>query len=482
MAAPDFSQLNTLAEEYGMLLPGSTVLCAVSGGADSIYLLHRLTLLRSLLGFQLVAAHYDHQLRPTSQRDAQFVARFVEQWCGKEVCSDGRELPPVPLIVGQGGVRAAAQAKKAGIEETAREMRYAFLQETAQKIGADVIATAHTADDNAETILLHLIRGSGLGGLAGIPPRRGNLIRPMLTTSRETVETYLSLYGLPHVEDESNADDTYTRNHIRHQLIPLLEGYNPGFVSRMTHTAAVLRADHDYLNAQAFPVLRQVRQLEEGLLLPARALGMLPQALATRGARLVLQKARGGDDTCTARHLEAIVALARSPQPSGCVDLPGGLTVRRVYENLLFSFPHFPDTLSPTPLALEGETWPRGSLFGCRCTPALCPPQPTPGVWYLLPFHGRAVLRPRQTGDALRLPGGRLRTVKKRLIDSHFPRHLRDCLPVLADEEGVAALAGFGPEASRLAHPGQQAYAVEFLPGERIRSWLKTQNRKEQGL
>ena len=112
MSTSDFSQLNTLAQEYGMLLPGSTVLCAVSGGADSIYLLHRLTLLRGLLDFRLVAAHYDHQLRPSSGEDAAFVARFVEQWCGKEVYDHGKELPPVPLIVGRGDVRAAAQAKR----------------------------------------------------------------------------------------------------------------------------------------------------------------------------------------------------------------------------------------------------------------------------------------------------------------------------------------------------------------------------------
>lgn len=471
MSTSDFSQLNTLAQEYGMLLPGSTVLCAVSGGADSIYLLHRLTLLRGLLDFRLVAAHYDHQLRPSSGEDAAFVARFVEQWCGKEVYDHGKELPPVPLIVGRGDVRAAAQAKKAGIEETAREMRYAFLQETAQRVGADVIATAHTADDNAETMLLHLIRGSGLGGLSGIPPRRGNLIRPMLTTTRETVEAYLNLYGIPHVEDESNADDTYARNRVRHQLIPLLEDYNPGFVSRMIHTAAVLRADHDYLNARSYPVLQRIRETPEGLLLPAGALADLPQALAVRSARLVLQKVRGGDSSCTSRHLESVVDLARSPHPSGCVELPGGLTVRRVYQNLLFTFSPFPHTFSPTLLQTEGDTWPEGSLFGIRCRSCLCPEQPQPGVWYLKLFDRPVFLRPRQTGDALCLPGGRTRTVKKLLIDHRLPRHLRQRLPVLADEGGIVALAGFGPDQARLAQPGQPAVSLTFLPGAEVLPW-----------
>ena len=146
-----FHGLNALIETYGMIPPGSTVLCACSGGADSVYLLHRLYLLRERMGFRLAAAHYNHQLRgEESRRDEAFVRRFVAQWCGPAQV-DGHELPGVPLYVGRGDVAAQAGELGRGLEETAREMRYAFLRETAAELGGALIATAHTADDNGET-------------------------------------------------------------------------------------------------------------------------------------------------------------------------------------------------------------------------------------------------------------------------------------------------------------------------------------------
>ena len=158
--------LNTLAMEYDMLPRGGTVLCAVSGGADSVYLLHRLWLLRDMLGFRLIAAHYNHCLRgEESDRDEAFVREFAAKWCGPQRFEGpGRErtLPAVELVVGRGDVAAEAARRGRGLEETARDMRYAFLRDTAQRLGCDRIATAHTADDNAETLLLHLIRGTGL--------------------------------------------------------------------------------------------------------------------------------------------------------------------------------------------------------------------------------------------------------------------------------------------------------------------------------
>ena len=215
-----FHGLNALIETYGMIPPGSTVLCACSGGADSVYLLHRLYLLRERMGFRLAAAHYNHQLRgEESRRDEAFVRRFVAQWCGPAQV-DGHELPGVPLYVGRGDVAAQAGELGRGLEETAREMRYAFLRETAAELGGALIATAHTADDNGETILLHLLRGSGLRGLTGIRPVGEGLIRPMLTTTRAQVEEYLCLYGLPHVEDSSNRDESFSRNRLRWQVVP----------------------------------------------------------------------------------------------------------------------------------------------------------------------------------------------------------------------------------------------------------------------
>ena len=160
-------QALALTREYAMLSPGSTVLCAVSGGADSMCLLHWLSRRE---GITLHAAHFDHRLRG-AESDAD--AAFVRDWCREN---------GIPFHLGSADVRARAGEAGRGIEETARDLRYAFLRKTARDLGGAVIATAHNADDNAETLLLHLVRGTGLQGLAGIPPRRDALVRPLLTT------------------------------------------------------------------------------------------------------------------------------------------------------------------------------------------------------------------------------------------------------------------------------------------------------------
>ena len=169
--------MNRLIDEYDMLPPGCTVVCAVSGGADSICLLRRLNQLRAIRPFTLVAAHYNHHLRGAeSDRDEAFVKRWVEDWCGPDPAAGQPPLPAVRLITGGGDVSGEAKRLGLGLEETARRMRYAFLEEAARAVGADRIATAHTADDNAETVLLHLIRGSGLQGLSA--PARGGWSAP----------------------------------------------------------------------------------------------------------------------------------------------------------------------------------------------------------------------------------------------------------------------------------------------------------------
>ena len=168
-----------LTREYAMLAPGNHILCAVSGGADSVCLLHWLKGRAAEDGFTLTAAHFDHRLRGAeSHRDAAFVEELCRAW-------------KVPCAVGHGDVSGEAQRRGAGIEETARALRYDFLERTAEELGADLIATAHNANDNVETMLLHLVRGSGLQGLTGIRPRQGKRIRPLLTTTRAEILAYL---------------------------------------------------------------------------------------------------------------------------------------------------------------------------------------------------------------------------------------------------------------------------------------------------
>lgn len=450
-----------LCTRHDMIPPGSRVLCAVSGGADSVCLLHWLCQLRSDRSFTLVAAHYDHNLRGAqSTADAAFVARFVAQFC-----------PDVPLVSGSGQVAEQARQAGRGIEETARDMRYAFLQQTAREVGAQVIATAHNANDNAETLLLNLMRGCGLNGLAGIPPRRDNIIRPLLTTTRKQIEAYLAAHHLPHAEDGSNQDDTYTRNRVRHRLVPVLETLCPDFIQQTTDTCARLAADEALLTAQAHQALEAIVAVDGGLSVPAAAIAQLPDPLAVRAVRLLLTRLRGTGANCTAAHLQAVVALSRGSSPSARTDLPGGLLARRVYDRLeIVSAPLSPD-FAPADLYLPGSlTLAAGTLTACA------------GIWdggpvtpFAFPLSRdlippRLTVRPRRTGDRLTRPGRCPATVKKIMIDEKLPRHLRDRLPVMEHNGQPVAVAGLGPDTAFLPAPGQPCWHILYTPANMERN------------
>lgn len=434
MKSTDLPHGLRLCEQYRMLPRGGTVLCALSGGADSVCLLHWLHGLRAEYGFRLVAAHYNHRLRgEQSLRDEQFVREFVSS------------LPDVELVVGHGDVAAAAAKNKQGIEETARDMRYAFLRQAARDACADVIATAHNANDNAETFLLNLMRGCGLNGLCAIPPRRDNIVRPLLTTPRRDVEAYLTAHGLPHVEDGSNADLRYTRNRVRAKLLPLLVRLSPGVLAHMTQTISRLRSDEEYLLEQANSLFPKAEPTDGGLSVPAAAAAHLPDPVAVRGLRLLLEQLTG-TGRCTAAHLQAVLNLCRGDAPSAQCALPGGVTARRVYDRL--------------ELVRQTES-PCGDI---EITAAVYDGQPlTPFAFYLASDQ-KPLTRPRKTGDRLTLPGRPGRTVKKWMIDEKIPRHLRDTLPVLDCGGRVAGVLGLGPDAAFLPAAGQSCWLVRYTP------------------
>lgn len=417
---------------YDLIPRGSVVLCALSGGADSMYLLSQLL----EYGFSVRAAHYNHGLRATACRDEQ----FVRDWCA------GHDIP---LTVGQGDVAAHATAEHLGIEEAARNLRYAFLQQTAAEFGCDLIATGHHAADNAETVLMNLIRGCGLNGLTGIPECRGNLIRPMLGITRDEIHAYLTAHDIPHVEDETNDDLSCTRNRVRHQLFPLLEELNPQAVSHIAATARRVAADEAELSRQAALLLSESRETAEGRLIPVSVLLDAPRALAFRALKQLAPEAR-------AVHLEDMLALCRCEDPSARLDLPGGC-VRRVYDELLFTAGS-EAAPSPEPLREGSQIW---GGWHISCIPAVCPPKAYVDSTCFYLRAGTYQIRPRQEGDALRLGMRPTKTIKKLMMEAKVPRHLRDCVPILADSENHAAAAGgFGPHRDALAQPGTHCLQI----------------------
>ena len=423
---------------YDLIPSGSRVLCALSGGADSMYLLCRLL----ECGCEVRAAHYNHNLRPSALRDEQ----FVRDWCAAR---------NIPLAVGSGDVAQYAARYGLGTEEAARELRYGFLLHTAAETGCTLIATGHHAGDNAETVLMNLIRGCGLNGLTGIPERRDNIVRPMLSVTRAEITRYLTEHSIPHVEDETNTDPAYTRNRIRRQLIPLLEELNPQAVPHITATAQRLAKDELELQRQAEDLLRQTTETEDGCSIPVSLLCSAPRPVALRA----LQRMAPG---LQAVHLEGTLALCQSGSPSARLDIPGGV-IRRVYGDLLISAT--PEcTPAPIPLSVGTQHWGKWRI---TCTPALCPEKAylDRSTFYLR--TDSYLIRSRQEGDEIRLGNRPSKTLKKLMIEEQVPRHLRNDVPVLSLSSGQpAAVGGIGPHRDALAEPGTRCLQLIIHKGE----------------
>jgi tRNA(Ile)-lysidine synthase len=296
---------------------GETLVVALSGGADSVALLDALALLRRPRGFRLVAAHLDHGLREGSAADAAFCARLCARL-------------DVPLRQGRADVRARAAREGFGLEDAARRERYLFLRRVRREERAAAIAVAHTRDDQAETLLLRLLRGAGASGLAAMRARRGRLLRPLLAVSREQVLAHLRERSLEWQEDPSNADPAHLRNRVRHELLPYLESrFNPAAREVLARAASLLADEAAHLRSEAEAVLgATASQAAGGLVLRRSAIARAAVAVGRAALREALRRS-GGLRGVRAVHVERLLGLARGPSPSGRVlALPGARVAR----------------------------------------------------------------------------------------------------------------------------------------------------------
>lgn len=435
------------ARSLGLLAPGDTVTVALSGGADSVALLTLLCALRDTLRLRLRAAHFHHGLRGAeADRDA----AFAEALC--------RRLD-VPFA--QGGADVARYAAESGEspEEAARTLRYRFLLEQAQ---GGKLATAHNADDNLETVLLHLLRGSGTRGLAGIPPRRGSVVRPLLCCTREEILRYLAEKGERYVEDSTNGTDDYPRNRLRHRVLPLLRQENPNAAQAALRSARLLRQEDEFLSALASDALERCRT-PEGLSCAAlRALAPVLRRRVLLGLLRELPLKNPSE-----RAVLALEELVFSEDPSARLSLPQGFTARRVYDSLcLAALPEEP-VFAETTLNVPGVTELSGNQgrMICYVTKNSKISEKNPYTFLLscdmiAEDHWR--VRPRRTGDTLTLSGG-TKTLKRLMIDRKLPRERRDRLPVLVCGETVAAVPGLGVDLRfRPAPDDAEALAVRY--------------------
>lgn len=227
------SKITETINRYNMLDNGGNVIVGVSGGADSVALLHCLNSIKSETGISLYACHINHNLRgEESLRDENFVRRLCENL-------------DIPLTVFSIDVKEGLE-KHESLEERARKLRYSCFEKLCEEKQAK-LATAHTASDNAETVFLNILRGTGTKGLSGIPPVRGNIIRPLIRCTREEIEEYCTVNGLSYITDSSNLSDDYTRNRIRHHLIPLLKDFNPSLFTAVSRMTSAVYDDNIYL-------------------------------------------------------------------------------------------------------------------------------------------------------------------------------------------------------------------------------------------
>ena len=414
------NRLLKFAREQNLMAPGDTVICAVSGGADSVAMLFALYLLREKLGITLEAAHFNHNLRgEESLRDESFV---------RELCARYE----IPLHVASGEIHPG----KKGLEAAARDARYAFLESLPGKI-----ATAHTADDNAETILMHLVRGTGLKGLGGIAPQRGKLIRPMLGITRREVEDFLAEWHLPHVEDSTNETDAFLRNRLRHHVMPLLAAENPRIAENLSQMALRLREDEACLSRQShYETLPEVETLRT-----------LPSAVRSRMLERFLKEngVREPEDV----HIAQAEALVFSESPSASAAFSGGVTLSRQYGRLTAN--PTGEAFTPVTLTCPGSTEAAGIRITCEPAGELAQSE---NLLTVCPV-GKISIRPRQTGDKIRLSGGS-KSLKKLFIDRKIPAAVRERIPVVCDEIGILGVYSIGVNLDR---------AAQILPAVTIR-------------
>jgi len=325
-----YSQFEKAIRNYRLLRPGAKVLLGVSGGADSLAMLYLFDELRKIWGLKLYVAHLNHGLRRMAEKDLD----YVRQTCLKL---------GLPFISGKIKIKKAS----ASLEELAREARLDFFIRNAMKIKANAIALGHTMDDQAETVLMRLLRGSGLLGLGAILPKKNikgvPFIRPLIDINRVDIERYLKKIKVKPRQDITNKEQIFFRNRIRHELIPLLRrGYNPNIKEVLAHTARVIAADYDYIYSKGADGFKQCAKAAPGKALRSVKIDLekfkrLPSAMQSMVLRLAIERLKGDTRRFTFQHLLELEDLIANRKNGSVVDLSGRLCAKKVTGYLFVS-------------------------------------------------------------------------------------------------------------------------------------------------
>lgn len=415
--------------DFALLEPGEKVVAGVSGGADSVAMLHWLV---HFSGCSVVVCHLNHSLRGAeSDRDEQFVRALCAEW-------------KIPCFVERADVRALAQEKGLTLEEAGRECRYAFFEKIRREQQAQKIATAHTLSDNVETLLLRLSRGTGLTGLCGIPAQRGRIIRPLLLCTRSEIEEYCREHGLSYVTDSTNLEGVYARNQIRLDVIPKLKRQNPELETAIGNTIAILKDENDLLDQLTAEKYTECRQ---GDGLSCERLSRLAKALMRRVLAHFLEE-QGLSKSFS--EIEQLCGMAASGR--GKLTVADGCTF--AVEHGILQKERAPLSFFEEEVMIGGSFWIGGKRYLAELCPADCKENPQKVYKNLLylcldydKINGKLKVRQRKPGDRISAVNrGGSKTIKKLFIDEKLTAWEKSIRPVFADDSGVAAVWEYGPD------------------------------------
>ncbi len=423
----NFTQERSLIPSY------SSVIVGVSGGADSMALLHILCS-NAFQDITVHAVHIHHGLRGD---EADSDERLVTEYC---------KLHHIPLHIEHADINTYATQWNCGVEEAGRRVRYDTFERLRIQHNADIIATAHTADDNCETTLMHILRGCGISGLSGIPAKRGHIIRPLLSCNREEIEAYCAEQTIPYCLDSTNTDTTFTRNRIRHDLIPLMQEINPAIKSALLRLTAAAAQDEAYFVSIAEQLLQEATVRDN--VYRREVFLRQPMPIFVRLCRMLFAKYHSFSFTET--HIEALHTAVINNRglvylPNNCcISVSGGLimpytqptdtTVHFVIDTLPFSF-----TLNGTTYHLEVISHEQLSVF-----------ENVHKKFFKLhvdydKIQGDLYIRCRQEGDAIHFQKRNIgKSIKKLFQECHIPVHMRDTIPLLCDNAGIVSVFGIG--------------------------------------
>ena len=430
-------------EKHKLLTANQTVVVAVSGGADSVALLHIMVRLGSYFGLRLHAASLHHGIRgQAAQDDLDFVQQLAEQW-------------RLPYIPGWADVPRLAREQGMGMEEAGRQARYDFLARAAVQANSDCVAVAHHAGDQAETILMHIIRGSGLSGLRGMqfaasmPNHVGiTLIRPLLEIPREDLEGYCAAHGLDFRHDDSNDDIRYRRNFIRHEVMSRLQELNPNVAAAFARLADSASVDEHYMSSQfESAVMPMVDVGDDGWSLSREAYAQLHPAMQRRWFQEAFRRLGGGSLMLNYETTRELVGWAGRAQAGARRDLGQLIQLRMAYKTLYIEH-QSAAVIEGDYRLIDAETDIALGVSSCvtlgRLHIKVLSEQESgaggTGIW--LPSDVALCLRTRRAGERFRPKGmgGRSRKIKDWMIDRKIPRQIRHQIPMVSANEEVIAI------------------------------------------